>query len=273
MTGLDSSDWPQGMTIVNNDEARNIRQQGMVREPRDSGYIYLAAEIESPHPLRKPGANKLQIIQQVKQMAKDVIRQTGVRRADVFNALIIPPNAEAVCRQEMQQHGYDFHIARFDLAVLVECKDVDSASTIRQSPEFLAMEQLLRDRSSYVYCIIASNPICIDDVDKDRDGIFLFNHFYSDGVSKQEDGANDVVVGVWEYTAGWWTAKVNLTNSTPLQPIAGESTEYALINHCRWDRLMDFLPSLIFRPTLKSFVVANFSANRMVSMPILYRLA
>ena len=77
----------------------------------------------------------------------------------------------------------------------------------------------------------------------------------------------------WEYTAGWWTAKANLTNSTPLLPLPGEHSSYSLINHCRWDRMLYLAPHLVFRPTLNDFVLRNFTANDIASMPVLYHLA
>lgn len=273
MTTVSENTWPAGMKIVNPDQARNIRDQGMIRPPRNSGYVYLAAEIERPHPLKKASTQKQAAIHQIKQFAAQLIEQPGVDRADVFRAVIIPSEPEKICLKLMREHNYEFHVARFDLVVLVECSDIETAKSIRHSQTFESMYNFLKDAASYTYSVIGSNPICIDNVSKETDGIFLFNHFYSDGVKNNEPEAINVVTGVWEYTAGWWTAKANLTNSTPIQPLEGENSDYALINHCRWDRLIELLPSLIFRPTLKTFVVANFTANRMISMPILYRLA
>ena len=273
MDELRLDDWPVGMKIVNPQQARNIREQGMIKQPRTSGYIHLAVEIERPHPLKKPSQKKQAIIAQVKEMAGNLADQPGVKRADVFNAFIIPSEPEKICEEQKREHNYDFHIARFDLVVLVECDDVGAAKTIRDSEAFQEIKQLFDEESDHTHCIVAKNPICIDDVDKTRDGVFLFNYFYADGVKNNEPDAHAVMTGVWEYTAGWWTAKANLTNSTPMQPVKGETTVYAIINHCRWDRLLDMLPSLIFRPTLKTFVVANFTANRIVAMPIMYRLA
>ena len=40
-----------------------------------------------------------------------------------------------------------------------------------------------------------------------------------------------------------------------------------------WDRPIDFLSAFIFRPMLKLFVVASFTANRMAAMPVRYKLA
>ena len=58
-----------------------------------------------------------------------------------------------------------------------------------------------------------------------------------------------------------------------LVPDAGQQQGYTIINHCRWDRLGDILPSLLFKKSFRSFVLANFAANSTAPIPILYRLA
>jgi hypothetical protein len=102
-------------------------------------------------------------------------------------------------------------------------------------------------------------------VDHGRDGVFLFNFFHADDLKK--------LTPTWEYTAGWFQEKTGLDNSEVLMPAEGEQSQYGIINHCRWDRWRDILPDLIFRPTFRSYVMANFDANGVVPMPILYRLA
>ena len=58
-----------------------------------------------------------------------------------------------------------------------------------------------------------------------------------------------------------------------LLPRNGERSEYNIMNHCRWDRLRDVMPSLIFKRSFRTYVLANFVANRVAAMPILYRMA
>jgi len=58
-----------------------------------------------------------------------------------------------------------------------------------------------------------------------------------------------------------------------LLPDAGQGQDYTISDHCRWDRLRDILPALLFKKTFKSFVLANFAANNTAPMAILYRLA
>lgn len=64
-----------------------------------------------------------------------------------------------------------------------------------------------------------------------------------------------------------------LDNSTVLRPVRSSDAGYTLINHCRWDRLRDVLPSLLFKRSFRTYVLAHFEANDTAPMPILYRLA
>ena len=51
----------------------------------------------------------------------------------------------------------------------------------------------------------------------------------------------------------------------------GIRTDNGIINPASWPRFLAFLPSLIFRLRIRSFVLANFAANRIAAQPILYR--
>lgn len=265
--------WPAGMKIVHGELAHSIRAQGMLREPNHYGYIHLAGELERPRPFRKPSAVKRALLEELKRAARALREEEPeVRRADVFVALVIPPGSKEG-RRVLERGRYDVHLAEFDVVVLVECGSIEAAASVRRGAAFARLESALAERASYVHCVVARNPKRIAEVDKDRDGVFLFNYFFAADIAAKGAEGVDILLSVWEYTAGWWTAKANLTNSTPLQPIEGERSQYSLINHCRWDRLRDVLPHLVFRPSLDRFVLANFTANDIVAMPILYRLA
>lgn len=93
----------------------------------------------------------------------------------------------------------------------------------------------------------------------------MFNYFFADDTAQN--------VAVWEDTAGWWGQETGLNNSTVLLPREGEDSNYNIINHCRWDSLREVLPSLAFKRTFRTFVLANFEANNVAAMPILYRVA
>src|SRR5215216_2057781 len=55
--------------------------------------------------------------------------------------------------------------------------------------------------------------------------------------------------------------ETGLDNSTVLLPRDGERSDYNIINHRRWDRLRDVLPSLAFRKSFSTFVLANLEAD------------
>lgn len=272
-TGEAGEVWPPGMKIVNGHLAHSIRAQGLIQPPNAYGYIHLAGEVERPRPFRKPGAAKRALLGELKRLAHALRDgEPDVARADVFDAFLIPPGSKEG-RRVLERGNYDVHVAEFDVVVLVECTSPVAAARVRKQPAFLALEAALTGAATYVHCIVARNPKRIAEVDKDRQGIFLFNYFFAADIAGKGAEGVDILLGVWEYTAGWWTAKANLDNSTPLQPLEGEPSQYSLINHCRWNRARDILPHLIFRPTLGRFVLANFTANDIMAMPILYRLA
>ena len=58
-----------------------------------------------------------------------------VQRADVFDAFIIPPGSKEG-REVLERGNYDVHIAEFDVVVLIECTNPESALEIRESTEF-----------------------------------------------------------------------------------------------------------------------------------------
>lgn len=270
-----SSALPVGIQIVNEHLASDLREQGLLQPPNQLGYIHLAGEIDPPRPFKWRSTRKKDFLVRFK-VAVEVLKtdhHDRVARADVFDAVLVPPGARREALQDLKRWGLNQHIANFDVVLLVECSSVEAAKDVRKSKAFKTCQGLLEEAASYVHCITAQNVKRIAEVDKGSSGIFLFNYFVAD--SHEETGVSgaEMMNAVWEFTAGWWTANVNLTNSTPLGPIEGEFSEYTLINHCRWDRWIDVLPQLAFSRELRTFVLANFRANRIVAMPILYRLA
>ena len=251
------------MEIVNSHLAHSIKEQGMIKPPNSYGYIQLAAEVELPRPFLSKSASKKALLSELKVLCTELKSSSPpIQRADLFDAFIIPPGSNPGL-ELIKKNGYEVHIAKFDIVILIECTSVDDALRVRDSSEFKKIEQVLNDKASYTHSMIAKNANRIDEVSKDSNGIFLFNYFYAE--------ETQTLLDVWEYTAGWWTAKANLTNSTPIQPVEAGS-QYNLINHCRWDKLIDVLPSLIFKPSLNNFVLKNFTVNNIVAMPILYKL-
>jgi hypothetical protein len=200
------------------------------------------------------------LLADLKGAAGELGARPGIVDATVFKAILVPPGRGAYLRQRP-----DIHIARFDVVVLIETATGEDAERIRADAVWKKMEAAARGNARYVTVFSAGNIRRIGEVDHDRDGVFLFNFFAADN--------RDQNLAVWEYTAGWFQDQTGLDNSTVLLPAAGEASDYTIINHCRWDALRDIVPSLIFKPSFRRYVLANFEANRTAAIPILYRLA
>jgi hypothetical protein len=230
-------------------------------EPSASRFIHIAAEIESRPPFLPDSAAKKQVLAKAKDACTRLAREPGVTDAAAFTAIIVPPGLGEYARQRADR----LHIARFDLAVLIECDNADTVQRVQRHPAYEAMQRAIAEAASYVHAITATNPRRIGPVDHTRPGVFLFNHFAADNLGQN--------LAVWDYTAGWFEVETALHNSTVLLPDDPSKSQYSIINHCRWDRLRDVLPSLLFKKTFHSYVLDNFAANNVAAMPILYRLA
>lgn len=226
----------------------------------DSGYIHIAAEVDGRLPFLRVSRTKRTLLRVCKRLCKALEQREEVKSAVTFKALLIPPG-----RGEFLKERPSVHVARFDVAVLIETTDVADARALREENVFTELEERVRNASRYVHIITASNAKRIGPVDHERDGVFLFNYFYADDTSQN--------LAVWEYTAGWFEQETGLDNSTLLLPVEGEESEYPIVNHCRWDHLWDVLPSLLFKSSFRSYVLENFKANRTAAIPILYSLA
>lgn len=155
------------------------------------------------------------------------------------------------------------HPARFDLVVLVETTDPAAAAAVRDYGAYRRLATAVKAAAQHTHEIAARNVRRIADVDHTRPSVFLFNHFYADDPRD--------LLPVWEYTAGWFVDKTSLSDSTVLEPLHGEPTDYGIINHASWPHLTTFLPSLVLRPSFRRYVLANFAANGIAAQPILYR--
>ena len=140
-----------------------------------------------------------------------------------------------------------------------------STQKFQRSLQWQDMEGNFKAETKKSLIVTGVNVRRIGPVDHSKKGVFLFNYFYADQVKQN--------LQVWEYTAGWFQNQTGLDNSTVILPDLVKENSYKIINHCRWDHLIDILPSLIFKRSFKKFVLNNFEANNVAAMPILYRLA
>ena len=229
-------------------------------EPTHSGYLLLALEIDHRVPFTYfvESARKRRAIEQMRTLARELQSRTEINEATIFKALLIPPG-----RGEFLKKRPHVRMARFDLVLLVETKALEIAQALIRDRFWLSMSQELMSAARYSICVTAENDRRIGSVDHDKAGVFLFNYFYADSLEQN--------LQVWEYTSGWFQQETGLDNSVLLVPNAGQPIDYKVINHARWNRLSDVLPSLLFKPSFRSFVLANFAANCTAAIPILYR--
>ncbi len=246
------------LTVVN----ENIRYPKVkLVDPASSGYIHIAAEVDRRPPFLPNSRRKRKLIAKSKRWCRQLEADPSVVSAVVFDALVIPPGRGEFIKERTGK----VHIARFDLAVLIETTSPEAADAVKASPVYAEMERAIREVATFTHVITATNTKHIGPVDHSTNGVFLFNYFFADDTAQN--------LAVWEYTAGWFEQETGLDNSTVLLPRDGERSKYNIINHCRWDRLRDVLPSLVFKRTFRTYVLANFKANRVAAMPILYRMA
>jgi hypothetical protein len=124
------------------------------------------------------------------------------------------------------------HHARYDVVVLIRTANVAAARRLREDYEYRALANTVRVSAKYIMEVIAHDAIRLGDADQRPDHVFLFNFFHA------ADNAD--FIPVFEYAS--------------------------------WPSLLAFLPRLIFRPSFRSFVLANFAASRIAVQPVFYRL-
>ncbi|GAA2797583.1 hypothetical protein [Nonomuraea dietziae] len=189
---------------------------------------------------------------------KALVAGIEAREANVFRAVLRPPGEG---EEVLAARG--IRPARFDVVVLIRTASVEAALELRESAAYQELAETLRAASRRTHQIVADNAGRLGDVDHSQDHCYLFNYFYADD--------RETLLKVWEYTAGWFQAKTALPNSALMRPVEGEPTDYGLVNHASWPNWCAFLPSLIFRPTFRTFVLANFKVNGVAAQPIIYR--
>ena len=231
-------------------------------DPTNSGYLLFALNVDRRPPIGFfiESQNKKNILSELKGELDNLKNNFKVIDATVFKAMIIPPGRGAFLKKRP-----NVEIAKFDVVLLIEFDLHESAKEFQRSLQWKNIEDAYKTRAKKSLTITGSNIRRIGPVDHSKKGVFLFNYFFSDQVNRNLE--------VWEYTAGWFQEQTGLDNSTVILPDQIKENSYKIINHCRWDHLIDILPSLIFKSSFKKFVLNNFETNNVAAMPILYRLA
>jgi hypothetical protein len=247
------------LTIVNASE--RFPKVPTLMEPTTSGYILCAAEVDSRPPFLPNSQAKRRLISSCKRWCRELKADPNVDSVVVFDAILISPGRGEFIKERPGK----VHIARFDLVILIETTSQQAIDAVKTSPVYARMEGAIEEEATDTYAVTATNVRRMGPVDHDTQGVFLFNYFFADDTAQN--------LAIWEYTAGWFQKETGLDNSTVLLPREGERSDYRIINHCRWDRLRDVLPSLTLKRSFHTYVLANFEANKVAAMPILYRIA
>lgn len=235
-------------------------QRAPLIEPSSAGYIHIAALVEpalgrTPFPRRT--ARKTVLLSELKAIADSLQRHDAVTKATVYQAALIPPSGKDWQRLAARP-------ARYDVAVLIETTTPATISDIEADTHY---QQLLDTTTSAACEHHLMRARClrrVGDVDKNRQGLFLFNYF----AARQPDVALDL----WDHLAGWYAAETGLNNSTLLGPVS--AADYVFINHARWDLPLPVFAARIFgKASFYNYVLANLHANETAATPVLYHLA
>jgi hypothetical protein len=232
-------------------------------QPTPLGYIHLAAEVEPRLPLLPRSRRKRNLLARLKQLARQLEQVASVQRVTVYDAIGMPPLERL---PGVREQANSIRVARFDVAVLIETDSPAAALDVQREPAYTALLEALRTPARQVHVLVGHNVRRVGDVDKTRPGTFLFNHFVA--------ADPEVALELWDFLAGWYAAETGLDNSTLLAPADGMASDYALVNHARWDAhpLLFFLEQVL-KPSFRRFVLANLAANHVIAMPVLYGLA
>ena len=230
--------------------------------PNASGYFLLALEVDAKAPLfLTESKKKKKLLQEAKELLRTIEKISYVSDVAIFKARFIPPGQGEFIKKRLDK----VRIAKYDVVILIETEQYSHLDRLKKEVHIIQLENRVAEHSNFVHKTTAKNIRKMGDVDHTRQGVFLFNYFYADSIKQN--------LKIWEYTAGWFEDQTSLNNSTLLRTQEDDNRLYTVINHCRWDRLSDVLPSLIFKRTFKTYVLANFEANNTGPMPTLYKLA
>jgi hypothetical protein len=231
-----------------------------LRSPSPAGYLLLCAAIDRRPPFLPNSRRKRALIGAIAPTLTTLEGLPDVVAADVFEAQLVAPGSTPVRARRRAGRKPAAHL---DLVVLLQTSSPAAAVALRDHPVYRRVVAAVSAVARRPLEVAARNVRRIADVDRDPAAVHLFNYFAADDP--------DVLVPVWEHTAGWFVAETDLRNSTVLAPLPGEPDEFGIINHASWPRYATFLPSLILRPSFRRFVLATFAANGISVQPILYR--
>lgn len=225
--------------------------------PSSTGFRLLAARLDHRRGFLTSRRQKRDLLRGNVDAASALSSTPEMVDVAVFSRLLTPPGGSDPGGRHFGTRR-PFHP---DVVVLAETVDLAAARGLAGQGAWQRMVSAVRDRSAAHVDLVAANVRRMGAVDHDRDGVFLFNFFAADD--------RDQCLAVWQHTAGWFQQETRLDNSTVLLP--EDDDRFAIVNHCRWDGLADILPSIVLKPSFRSFVLRHFEANATTPVPVLYR--
>ncbi len=143
-------------------------------EPTSFGYIHLAAEVHPPHrpgPLLLRGRAKSHLLANLAELARELERVGGVEKVTVYEAIAFPPFGRFPYVKERADR---IRFPRFDVVVLVETTSLAAIRQVQGTVPYRTLLDTMRKNARRVHEIAARNAKRIGDVDKSRQGLFLF---------------------------------------------------------------------------------------------------
>ncbi|MBC5765253.1 hypothetical protein [Ramlibacter albus] len=228
-------------------------------DPSTSVFIHIAAEVDARPAFLPSSTHKKHLARRCKLRCRELAELPGVLDTAVFDALFVAPSRSAF----LEDSEGCVRVARYDLAILIECADDETAEQVMRDPAFAMLRHMLDANARFSHVVTATNARRIGPVDHTRPGFFLFSYLFADSV--------DSTVAAWKVAAGTLQAAAGLDNAVALRPRS--RSQYTLISHSRWERLGDLLRWLLWPAGLRRRLLDTFAAHRVAAMPIVYRLA
>jgi hypothetical protein len=229
-------------------------------EPPPLGYLHVAAAVDPPRgrtPFPGNSPQKAALLTRLRSLARQLEHLGTVQKATVYRAILVAPPTGYAKQQAP-------HAARYDVVVLLETTSPEVLGEVQATQPYKLLVEAVTEAATDVHVMTARCAKRVGDVDKTRQGLFLFNYFVADDAG--------VALQLWDYLAGWYAVETGMDNSTLLEPLG--DADYVFVNHARWDHsLPRFLLRQLTKPSFRTYMLANLQANRTGAMPILYRLA
>ena len=163
------------MKIVN--EHLNYPKAELI-SPNTKGYLHIGLEVDySLFPFFLfTSTRKKEIINKTNQLLSEIEKQQGVDTVSLFRAVIMPPAKQSY----LDSIKGEIHVAKFDIAILIETENIDVAKKIRDHEKTHQLIEYCEKNASFTHITVLENAKRIAEVDKSRKGIFLFNYFYAE---------------------------------------------------------------------------------------------